>query len=107
MQTCVIYGFIAACIAWFFMYLDTRLLDNPKTKQTYAKNMLLVGSIVGFGIYLIGEQNFEKAVGITQFDPLGGSMGAPSGMYGAPAPQQGSGYAMGLDEEIMTGNPNF
>ena len=59
MKTCVIYGIIAALIGLFFMYLDTRILDNPKTRTEYIKNMALIGGIVGFGIYLIGEEGFD------------------------------------------------
>lgn len=62
MKIALIYGMIASLISLFFMYLDTKLLDNPKTKITYIKNMILTGFIVGFGIYLIGENKFEKIV---------------------------------------------
>jgi H+/Cl- antiporter ClcA len=88
MKTAIIYGVIAALIAWFFMYLDTRILDNQKQKITYIKNMLLIGSIVGFGIYLIGEDTFEKAVGV----------------------QSGTNNIMmnnNTDADMLTGNPNF
>ena len=94
MKTALIYGLIAAVIAWFFMYLDTRLLDNPKHKTVYCKNMLLVGGIVGFGIHMIGEKHFEDAVGISDF----GQGGSGSGGYG--------GYS-DYSEEMLTGAPDF
>jgi len=93
MKTIIIYGALAAVVALFFMYLDTRILDNPKTRSTYIKNMLLVGSIVGYGIYLVGEEGFEKLVGITVSH---NNLGAGS-----------DSYLHGIDEPIMTGSPNF
>lgn len=104
MKTSLIYGIIAALIALFFMYLDTRILDNPKTRATYIKNMALVGGIVGGGIYLIGEEGFEQAVGITTGSPFGSGSGFSGGgdSYG-----YGDNYVSGINEEIMTGKPNF
>lgn len=64
MKTSIIYGFLASLIVFIFMYLDTKLMDNPKTKTTYFKNMLLMGSIIAFGINMIGESNFNKAIGL-------------------------------------------
>lgn len=88
MRSSIIYGLCAAVITWLFMYLDTRLLDNPKTKATYIKNMTFVGCLVGFGIVLLGEHRFDQIIGID-----GG--------------QIGSGFIHGINEEIMTGMPNF
>ena len=99
MKTCVIYGFIASLIALFFMYLDTRILDNPKTRSCYLKNMALVGGIVGFGIYLLGEEGFDQFVGITGG---GFSGGGHYDEYG-----YGNDYMSAINEEIMTGSPNF
>ena len=82
MKTSLIYGVLAAIITFIFMYLDTKLLDNPKTKTTYYKNMIFVGSLVAFGIHLIGENNFNKAIGIEDLN-------------------------ISVDEEIMTGSPDF
>ncbi len=52
-------GLIASLIALVFMYIDTRLFDNPKSRTTYVKNMLLTGSITGFLFYLIGNGGFK------------------------------------------------
>ena len=41
-----LYPLLAAIIAFVFMYLDTRIFDNKKTKMTYIKNTFLVGFIV-------------------------------------------------------------
>lgn len=87
MRSSIIYGLLAAIITWFFMYLDTRLFDNPKTKATYIKNMIFVGCLVGFGIIFLGEDKFDQILG---FNTQIGS---------------GSGFIYG--EEIMTGIPNF
>lgn len=96
MQTALIYGFLTALVAFVLMYLDTRLLDNPKTKTDYLKGMGLVGSIVGIGIILIGEANFEQAVGILDIGGMG--RGGVDDDY--------SGLASN-SESIMTGEPNF
>lgn len=96
MRTSVVYGVVAALITMVAMYLDQRLLDAPKTKATYIKNMLFVALLVGGGIYLIGESSFEKAVGFG-FSGVGGSHSG----YG------GYGYIGGIGEEILTGSPNF
>jgi len=93
MQTSLIYGFIAAMITWFFMFLDSRLLDNPKTKSTYLKNMLFVGCLVAFGIYFIGEDKF--------------SFNLPS-LNEQPTRRGGrQSYLGSLHEDILTGTPNF
>ena len=99
MKTCLIYGVLAAFIALFFMYLDTRILDNPKTRPTYLKNMALVGGIVGYGIYLIGEEGFDQLIGVS--DDMGFGLGGGGGG------SRGSDYMDGIGEEIMTGSPNF
>ena len=41
-----LYPLLAAIVAFVFMYLDTRIFDNKKTKMTYIKNSILVGFIV-------------------------------------------------------------
>lgn len=89
MRSSVVYGIIAALITWFFMYLDTKLLDNPKTRATYIKNMSFVGMLVGFGIYSLGEDRFDQAMGVN-FE-----MG-----------QSGSG-GFGLDDDMYIGLPDF
>jgi hypothetical protein len=92
MKISIIYGLIAAVIAWFFMYLDTRLLDNPKTKTTYIKNMMLIGGIVGFGVHLIGEDTFKDSFG---------------GQGGSGGSGHKSSYLSDYGEEMLTGNPDF
>lgn len=76
MKSSIIYGLLAAIIVFVFMYLDTKLLDNPKSKVTYCKNMLLMGSIVGFGIHLIGDDKFDHAIGLmSEVDQYLGELG--------------------------------
>jgi hypothetical protein len=41
--TNIFYSIGAALMALFLMYLDTKILDNPKTKASYAKGMLMTG----------------------------------------------------------------
>ena len=91
MKSSLIYGILAALITGFFMYLDSRLLDNPKTKATYWKDMLFVGLLVGGGIRLLGEEQFDQLMGFQYFNP--GS--------------NGGSYMNELGEEIMTGIPHF
>jgi len=79
MWTIIFYGLTAALLALMFMYLDTKLLDNPKTKTTYIKGMLMTGAVT---VIIL---NFYESVGggeTTQFLP-------------------------GLSEEIITGPPQF
>jgi|UniRef100_A0A6C0J1Z5 hypothetical protein len=47
------YPILAALIAFVFMYLDSRLFDNKKTKMTYIKNAALVGFIVWLLVFLL------------------------------------------------------
>lgn len=47
------YPILAAIIAFVFMYLDSRLFDNKKTKMTYFKNAVLVGFIVWLLVFLL------------------------------------------------------
>ena len=69
---------LQSLIALGFMYMDTKLLDNPKSKATYIKGMAMTGIVTGLVIYF-----------------MGGSVGSN--------PQ----YFPGLSEEILTGPPSF
>ena len=77
--TAILYGLLAALLALLLMYLDTKLLDNPKAKATYIKGMLMTGLITGLIVYFVG----------------------PS------ASGSNSQYFPGLSEEILTGPPSF
>ena len=48
-----LYPLLAAIIAFVFMYLDTRIFDNKKTKMTYFKNTFLVGLIVWIIMFVL------------------------------------------------------
>lgn len=80
---------LASLLALVIMYIDSKLFDNPKSRGTYIKNMVLVGSITGFFIYLIGS-------GI-KFD-----IELDSGFVGNMSNMTG-----GINEEIMTGLPQW
>ena len=82
--TAIIYGIIASILALGLMYLDTKLLDNPKTKATYVKGMIMVGLITSLAVYFLEG---------------GGFTGSGNG-----ASMQ---YLPGLSEEIITGPPTF
>lgn len=84
----IIAGFVTAMLAWIFMYLDTRILDNPKSKTTYAKNMLLVGSLTALVVYVMGSS---------------ATLPVASAVPASLATINGS----GINEEILTGIPDF
>jgi hypothetical protein len=75
------YTIFASFLALVFMYIDTKLFDNPKTKSQYVKGMLLVGGIVWIVIYIINK-----------------------GIFSSTEP---SSFISGLNEEILTGPVNF
>ena len=75
------YTIFASLLALIFMYIDTKLFDNPKPKSSYIKGMLLVGSIVWIIIYIINKGIFSSA--------------------------ESSSFVSGLNEEILTGPVNF
>lgn len=77
--TAILYGLLASVLALMLMYLDTKLLDNPKAKSTYIKGMLMTGLITGIIVYFVGP-----------------STSSPN-----------SQYFPGLSEEILTGPPTF
>lgn len=81
--TAILYGLLAAILALGIMYLDTKLLDNPKSKATYIKGMTMTGAITGLIIYFMG------------------------GSSGIASSSGGTHYFPGLSEEIITGPPNF
>ncbi len=91
-------GLIASLIALVFMYIDTRLFDNPKSRTTYVKNMLLTGSITGFLFYLIGNGGFK-----VDFD-----IEAPSaiGMLGGNISNTGN-LVNSINEDILIGMPKW
>lgn len=45
---------VASIIVAFFMYLDSRIFDSPKSSLTYIKNMVLCGSLVFAFTYMVG-----------------------------------------------------
>jgi hypothetical protein len=75
------YTIFASILALIFMYIDTKLFDNPKPRSCYIKGMLLVGSIVWIIIYIINK-----------------------GIFSSVEP---SSFISGLNEEILTGPVNF
>ena len=48
-----LYPLLAAIVAFVFMYIDTRIFDNKKTKTTYVNNTLLVGFIVWVIMFIL------------------------------------------------------
>ena len=85
----ICYGLAGAFLSWIIMWLDTKLLDNPKPKGLYLKNMIMVGLVTALIVSFIGEQNLghRKMIG-------GGSV-------------VGLSYISDIGEEIITGPPTF
>ena len=67
------------------MYLDTKLLDNPKTRAQYVRGMLMTGLVVAIMIHFY-EKGFSGSLS-------GGGVS--------------SHYLPGLNEDILTGPPTF
>jgi len=85
----ICYGILGAFLALVIAWLDTKILDNPKKKSTYLKNMLLAGLVTAGIVAFIGENNLgHKTL-------IGG--GSTIGMTYLPT----------IKEEIITGPPNF
>lgn len=78
----IIYSIIASLLGLLFMYIDTKLLDNPKSKTTYVKGMSMVGIITWILLYFMDGGFFTRSPTQTQFLP-------------------------GLNEEIIIGPPDF
>lgn len=90
MRSSYILGILAGILTYFFMWLDQKLFDSPKTRATYFKNVLFVSLLVGVGVRLLGEERFEDMF------TFGGS------------PKVGAGYVdyRGYDD-MLTGTPDF
>ena len=61
MSSPIVVGVVCAIVAMIGMYLEARLFDNPKDKVTYAKNMVLVGSISASIVHFMGSPDIIKA----------------------------------------------
>lgn len=85
-----LYGFLGALLALVLSYLDTKLLDNPKERSTYLKNMFMGGLVVVAIVAFIGEDNLghHKMIGGGRLD-------------------KGLNYVSAIGEEIISGPPNF
>jgi hypothetical protein len=91
MNSALIVSIVSSITAMLFMYMDTKILDNPKSKFTYLKNMILVGAISYAIVYFMGNPSLSQ---------IGGSV--------AELPYQGTtSLVTDIGQEIMTGMPNF
>ena len=75
------YAILASFLALALMYIDTKLFDNPKTKSNYVRGMLMVGVIVWIVVYFLEKGGFSSG--------------------------ESSSFMPGINEEILTGPPNF
>ena len=76
----ILYICFSALMALALMYLDTKLLDNPKTKATYIKGMGMSAIVTWALLYFLDGGSSRGAS--MQFLP-------------------------GINEEILTGPPEF
>ena len=88
MNSALLVSVLTMFVTLVFMYLDSKLLDNPKSKFTYLKNMILVGGISYAIVYFMGNPSVPSQ--------LGGN-----------APYCATSVISSINEEIMTGLPNF
>ncbi len=90
MNSAFFVSIVSSLVCFVFMYLDTKLLDNRKSKATYLKNMLMVG-VISYGIvYFMGNPKLPSQIG------------------GMSQPSVGpTSIVSSIGEEIMTGLPNF
>ena len=92
-QGMVFTAIFAGLATWFFMYLDARLFDTPKSKLTYLKGIGFVSSLAALIVY---------------FMPKGSSPGLMSGGCGPSLSDiQGTTYIPDVGQEIITGMPRF
>ena len=79
----LVVGILAALSASVFMYLDSKLFDEEKRKSTYFKNMVLCGGIAASTLYFL-HGNSHSNLSTNSKSLVGG-----------------------INEEILTGIPNF
>ena len=92
MNSALVVSVIASLLTLVFMYIDSKLFDNPKDRSTYAKNMLLVGAAIYAVVYFMGNPEIPQFGG-------GASM---SGGVGNVVKS-----LVDINEEMMTGLPDF
>ena len=80
-------GFISGLVTWFFMYVDSRIFDTPKTKTTYIKGILYSSFLSSTIVYFMGSPSIPKPINMT-------------GGYGTALVQ-------GINQEMFTGMPSF
>jgi len=85
----VLAAIAAGLTTWFFMYLDARLFDTPKSKLTYVKGITFVSGLVAFIVHFLYDGQVVQSGG-----------GSP--MYGTTMIPLAGGA-----EEVLTGLPTF
>jgi len=78
----ILVGILTSLVTLFFMYLDSKLFDTPKSKFTYFKNMLLVTAIAVVIVYFMSGGSLLQTGGTIPISSL-------------------------CDQEIFTGPPPF
>ncbi len=97
MNSALIVSVVSSLVTMVFMYLDTKVFDNPKTKFTYFKNVVLVFAISYSIVYFMGNPNISQ---------VGGSVLSTLPIATALSPSSTS-LVADINQEIMTGMPNF
>ena len=103
MNSALIVSIVSSLITLVFMYLDTKVFDNPKTKFTYFKNMVLVFAKSYCIVYFMGNPNISDMSGLSQM----GGTGMLSTTTMPSLAQAGTSFVSDINQEIMTGIPNF
>lgn len=96
-KSIIITALVSAIITWFFMYLDSRLFDTPKSRFAYVKGITFVSGLSTAIVYFMSPSTGPR---------LGPTAPAPG-----PNPNFGghnsTGVVDGINEEILTGFPTF
>lgn len=85
MVSLILVGAITAFVVMVVMYIDSKLFDEPKSKLTYIKNIILCVGVATGAVKLFGS---------TGTDISGSIAGSKS-------------LISGINEEILTGVPDF
>ena len=100
MNSALIVSVLSAATTMLFMYLDTKIFDNPKTKFTYLKNMMLIAGISYAIVYFMGSPVLPQIGG-------GALAGAALTASASVAPEVSTSLMTDIGQEMMTGMPNF
>ena len=85
MVSLTVVGVITAFVVIVAMYIDSKLFDEPKSKLTYIKNIILCIGVATGAVQLFGSASAD----------ISGSIAGSKSLIS------------GINEEILTGVPDF